>query len=998
MAELSRTLDNAEADVITNLQSLMTDTKDPTGVGDPSAYTVTYDDTNRTITISGPANFIYYWRGTKVSVATPWVSAAHTNANGSYFLSSTDGTNFTWSTTPWSFKDTIQIAQVNQRTGEKIAIIELHGTMDSNTHTVLHNTIGTIRISGGGITAGTYAENSATLADTTPGFDAAVILDEDLSITIPAWTQGTYTTHRVGASSTSVYDTAAVVPFRNGSGTYIYINDPTTGAEVEALADRYINVYQVLVPACAGTNSQKFRMIMVQPQRQHLSLADAQAESFYGLKLGELNTAFAEYVPYTRITYVTNAGYSNTGKCAIATGGITTLKGTRNSIELGDYYKRNADINIDSPYIIDFGYSSNREEIVLNQTIGSDPYFSSVQLLVHFNGVNNSTNFPDSSSFENVIFRFGNPVISTGVLNFGTPTGLWTAGSGEFLRTLAIPTFAITGDYTVEGWFRRTSSAVMDLFTWGPSPYWNVWKNASNQIISFINGVDRITATAGAFPINTWVHIAVTRASNVNRLFVDGALIGTYTEATSIPADQFWIGGYPISSNTFLGNIDEVRFTNGVARYTAAFTRPTAEFPNGNQYFAIGTQNNTQYFRSSSGFSWYKGGVWSGSENDPGAGGTLLMHINATGRVTYPYFLRIGSTQGLDTADTPFEATGVSTAWLQISIQNQSTGTGASSDFVATNDLGDDTNYFCDIGINSSTYADPTFTSGGPNDSYFLAKGGSIQIVTADNQPIGFFTNGTMAANERMMIYGNGDVGVGGTAELATNATAGFFWIPTMAGRPTGTVTVRTGKKPLVLDTTNNTIHFNSNLIWRSLDDQIQPPNAGGYVTANFYDQSRGTAAASTLAAAANRLDVMPFTVWKDLTIDQIGIAVSTGAAGNANIVIYESNPTTGWPTNRIYVSGNLSTAAIAYVPATYSYTFRRGVNYWIGVHFSAAPTIRSIPLANLHNLGIASSTGTTYFTVLRQSVAFGSSPNPWVFASAQLVSSDGYSIRMRSA
>lgn len=45
-------------------------------------------------------------------------------------------------------------------------------------------------------------------------------------------------------------------------------------------------------------------------------------------------------------------------------------------------------------------------------------------------------------------------------------------------------------------------------------------------------------------------------------------------------------------------------------------------------------------------------------------------------------------------------------------------------------------------------------------------------------------------------------------AALATNATAGFTYIPTCAGTPTGTPTARTGTVPMVYDSTNNRLYI----------------------------------------------------------------------------------------------------------------------------------------------------------------------------------------------
>jgi Pectate lyase superfamily protein len=63
---------------------------------------------------------------------------------------------------------------------------------------------------------------------------------------------------------------------------------------------------------------------------------------------------------------------------------------------------------------------------------------------------------------------------------------------------------------------------------------------------------------------------------------------------------------------------------------------------------------------------------------------------------------------------------------------------------------------------------------------------------------------------------------VGGTVPntLATTATDGFFYIPSCAGTPTGTPTAFTGKAPLVIDSTNNTLsYYNSG--WKPIPTAV---------------------------------------------------------------------------------------------------------------------------------------------------------------------------------
>jgi len=97
--------------------------------------------------------------------------------------------------------------------------------------------------------------------------------------------------------------------------------------------------------------------------------------------------------------------------------------------------------------------------------------------------------------------------------------------------------------------------------------------------------------------------------------------------------------------------------------------------------------------------------------------------------------------------------------YLQINIKNSSSGTSASSDIVATNNTGTETNNFIDMGINSSLYSAASFTMTAANDAYLYTVGNDLAIGNGTaSRSLKLFTGGTLAANERMRIDGNGNV------------------------------------------------------------------------------------------------------------------------------------------------------------------------------------------------------------------------------------------------
>lgn len=219
----------------------------------------------------------------------------------------------------------------------------------------------------------------------------------------------------------------------------------------------------------------------------------------------------------------------------------------------------------------------------------NDPYFSDVVLLLHMNGTDGSTTFTDSSNSGNSFTAIGNAQIDTSISKYGGASGLFD-GAGDYLRCANNTDFQLGGGpWTLEFWMYSTNLT-------GTHQIFNTQAAGTNQrsYAVYSNGnFVRFSissagtawdiadgAIAGAVTINTWHHVAITWDGSAYKGFIDGVLGNTVTSSTGAYAHS---GGFlrvaSLSINYYQGHLDDFRITKGVARYTANFTPPTAEFP-----------------------------------------------------------------------------------------------------------------------------------------------------------------------------------------------------------------------------------------------------------------------------------------------------------------------------------------------------------------------------------------------------------------------------------
>ena len=108
-------------------------------------------------------------------------------------------------------------------------------------------------------------------------------------------------------------------------------------------------------------------------------------------------------------------------------------------------------------------------------------------------------------------------------------------GTGDYLSVPTNAAFSIgTGDYTVETWLYLTGSAANMTFFGGGvvgTPVFNIGLTRTTISINPY-GTGPVNGTQGCvqsfnFNLNTWYHVAITRASGTTKIFLNGTQLGT---------------------------------------------------------------------------------------------------------------------------------------------------------------------------------------------------------------------------------------------------------------------------------------------------------------------------------------------------------------------------------------------------------------------------------------------------------------------------------------
>lgn len=199
-------------------------------------------------------------------------------------------------------------------------------------------------------------------------------------------------------------------------------------------------------------------------------------------------------------------------------------------------------------------------------------------LLMHFD---NSSNLLLDSTGRNIAGSTGtvsqsttSPKFGAGALSVGT-SAIVTVPDSTLLRftgqDATLEAFVNPSNVTTQNGILFAKDAASPTVYAELQYYQNLWRLYLDSA-SF-----QISATS-KMAINTWNHIALVSYKGVWYLYENGQLLGQTTGGTfGNNSNAFQIGNFGGKTANFQGLIDEVRISN-LARYTAAFTPPSAPF------------------------------------------------------------------------------------------------------------------------------------------------------------------------------------------------------------------------------------------------------------------------------------------------------------------------------------------------------------------------------------------------------------------------------------
>lgn len=304
---------------------------------------------------------------------------------------------------------------------------------------------------------------------------------------------------------------------------------------------------------------------------------------------------------WNHVAYVRNGNvftlYLNGASVATATAAVTLVDNAE-SVRIGQTNFTSTDFP---------GYIANLRYVV-GTAIYTGPFVPPAAPLTAVTNTRLLVNGTNAGIFDNTTVNdletAGSAQVSTSVVKYGTGSisfnGLnsyltFKGGAGTYngASIAGNGIFYVGNTFTIETWIYPTTLVASTSYwniilgdvntTTVTSLFWSV-NLTSTGLPAFIwyDGTTKSCVGTTTVPLNAWTHLAFVSTNGVLKIFVNG-VSETLTGTTTITLPSGTTGA--LSSGVdrtryWAGYLDDLRVTNGVARYSANFTPPGGPFPN----------------------------------------------------------------------------------------------------------------------------------------------------------------------------------------------------------------------------------------------------------------------------------------------------------------------------------------------------------------------------------------------------------------------------------
>lgn len=216
-------------------------------------------------------------------------------------------------------------------------------------------------------------------------------------------------------------------------------------------------------------------------------------------------------------------------------------------------------------------------------------YDSYTKLMMHFNGVDESTTFNDEIGKS--INVNGDAQIDTAEKKFGVSSGLFD-GTGDYLNISEHSDFDFSSsDFTIDTWIRFSDKdkQTQTIFSENDFRFGLIYNSASDNLLRIWissygvawNTANGVAGTKSNWINNQWYHIALVYDGANYKVYVDGVQdisVSSIDHPYGNTGLYIGIFGNLDSGSYFQGHIDEFRVSKGIARWTSNFTPPTSQY------------------------------------------------------------------------------------------------------------------------------------------------------------------------------------------------------------------------------------------------------------------------------------------------------------------------------------------------------------------------------------------------------------------------------------